>query len=77
MRKQHELFCCKLCLKHLKVCPEDEGAALGNPQKLPGLYRALGCLQMGKKGPPVAARILQPSVGSRAELILSGSSHCP
>lgn len=21
MRKQHELFCCKLCLKHLKVCP--------------------------------------------------------
>lgn len=21
MRKQHELFCCKLCLKHLKVRP--------------------------------------------------------
>lgn len=44
MRKQHELFCCKLCLKHLKVCPEDEGTALGNPQKLPGPYRALGFL---------------------------------
>lgn len=22
MRRQHELFCCKLCLKHLKVGPD-------------------------------------------------------
>lgn len=30
MRKQHELFCCKLCLKHLKVRPRGRGRS-GQP----------------------------------------------
>lgn len=29
MRKQHELFCCKLCLKHLKVRSHPHSTSLG------------------------------------------------
>ena len=30
MRKQHELFCCKLCLKYLKVCPHPTAPTWGS-----------------------------------------------
>lgn len=38
MRKQHELFCCKLCLKHLKVCPSPNSTHLrvSETQGVPG-----------------------------------------
>lgn len=38
MRKQHELFCCKLCLKHLKVRSHRTAAAWGSqgPRESPG-----------------------------------------
>lgn len=51
MRKQHELFCCKLCLKHLKVRP-GVGPALGNPQKLGGSLQSLRLLMAGQGGVP-------------------------
>lgn len=42
MRKQHELFCCKLCLKHLKVRAHPHSALglfLRDLRRVPGRGR--------------------------------------
>lgn len=50
MRKQHELFCCKLCLKHLKVRP--------GPRSPPGGPGRAGCRRLGAR--PLVPLALQP-----------------
>lgn len=52
-------------------------ACPGEPPETARPPQSLRLLINGHGGLHVALRILQPSVGSRAELVLSGSTHCP
>lgn len=57
MRKQHELFCCKLCLKHLKVTPtastwtsRESLAEVTVARPRGGGYRGGWCVQTAMRG---------------------------
>lgn len=43
MRRQHELFCCRLCLQHLQVCPQ-------RPRREPRRWVVLGMWSHGWEG---------------------------